>query len=419
MNQTRFQEKLIREKNQITLEEMRELREQEESLSSELDELQNQQKELFDLIPFALSGGLLAEISEQLNHEKKARKTQYQNENVDQKINAILVDLEKEKQRSEVVFDNIPIKEFYETRIKTLIKKHFFDEKASVPSNFKPIHDFSDSGSNELDALVNNLKHSFKDKFTGLTTSYNQTKVKLDGIRRRLRQAEKDADDAFIKDLRENKESLDKRIIAIESEIEDINLKIGALQQDLKSLKQRKENLRKKLDVSENNKNHDKKIAQLIANLKDFIVLFKEEKKKSLETNIKEGLNTFMHKQDFITRVEVTISLSGEDVEINLYTDVNDEELKIDKGSLSMGERQMYASALLKALVDESDIEFPVFIDSPMQKFDQEHAENIIKYFYPEVSEQVIILPIIHKELTAPEYDLLINNVSKTYLIKK
>lgn len=43
---------------------------------------------------------------------------------------------------------------------------------------------------------------------------------------------------------------------------------------------------------------------------------------------------------------------------------------------MSMGERQMYASALLSALVDESEIEFPVFIDSPMQKFDETHSEN-------------------------------------------
>lgn len=54
-----------------------------------------------------------------------------------------------------------------------------------------------------------------------------------------------------------------------------------------------------------------------------------------------------------------------------------------------MGERQMYASALLSSLVDESEIEFPVFIDSPMQKFDEQHAENIIKYFYPNVSWKI------------------------------
>lgn len=412
-----IQEKLIKEKNQITLEEMNRLRDEEEILGREINEIQNGQRELFDLIPFALAGNTLAEISDHLELEKSARKLDYQNENIDQKINDILVDLEREKQKSDVVFNSIPIKEFYETRFKTLIRKHFFTNEEIIPSNFKTLHDFSDAETNELEALINNLKHSFKEKFINLTSNYNQTKSKIDGIRRKLRQAEKDADDAFIKDLRDKKEALDKRIVSIETKTEDINKKIGGLLQDLKTLRQRKENLRKKLDVSDKNKKHDKKIAKMISNLKDFIVLFKEEKKKSLEKNIKEGLNTFMHKEGFISRVEVTISVSGEDVEINLFTQVNEKEQKLDKGSLSMGERQMYASALLKALVEESDIEFPVFIDSPMQKFDKEHAENIIKYFYPEVSEQVIILPLIHKELTSNEYDLLLKNVNKAYLI--
>ena len=82
-----------------------------------------------------------------------------------------------------------------------------------------------------------------------------------------------------------------------------------------------------------------------------------------------------------------------------------------------MGERQMYSSALLSALVDESNIDFPVFIDSPMQKFDQEHAKNIIQYFYPSVSNQVVLFPLIHKELTEDEYELLKKSVNRSFLI--
>ena len=77
----------------------------------------------------------------------------------------------------------------------------------------------------------------------------------------------------------------------------------------------------------------------------------------------------------------------------------------------------MYASALLNSLVDESDIEFPVFIDSPMQKFDEQHAENIIKHFYPNVSKQVVIFPLINKELTEKEYNQLSSKVCRTFLI--
>lgn len=77
----------------------------------------------------------------------------------------------------------------------------------------------------------------------------------------------------------------------------------------------------------------------------------------------------------------------------------------------------MYATALLRGLVEESDIQFPVFIDSPMQKFDEQHAENIVKYFYPNVSEQVVIFPLINKELTEREYGILSKHIARTFLI--
>jgi DNA sulfur modification protein DndD len=77
----------------------------------------------------------------------------------------------------------------------------------------------------------------------------------------------------------------------------------------------------------------------------------------------------------------------------------------------------MYATALLHGLVAESEIEFPVFIDSSMQKFDEEHAENIVKHFYPTISDQVILFPLINKELTQREYKMLESKVAKAFLI--
>jgi DNA sulfur modification protein DndD len=126
-----------------------------------------------------------------------------------------------------------------------------------------------------------------------------------------------------------------------------------------------------------------------------------------------DALTRLLHKKEFVQHVDVDI-LTSEDIDIILYNQSNKE---IDKSGLSMGERQLYASALLSLLVSESEIDFPVFIDSPMQKFDKQHAENIIKHFYPSVSKQVIIYPLLYKELTEEEYQILQPNVCKTYLI--
>ena len=78
----------------------------------------------------------------------------------------------------------------------------------------------------------------------------------------------------------------------------------------------------------------------------------------------------------------------------------------------------MYATALLWGLVKESRIKFPVFIDSPMQKFDPLHARSIIKFFYPTVADQVILFPLLKKELTDDEYRMLQPHIARTYLIQ-
>jgi DNA sulfur modification protein DndD len=283
-----------------------------------------------------------------------------------------------------------------------------------IPENLSVLHDFSNSETNEFNQLVNTLKHSFKDTFARLNTEYLYIKNQLDSINRKIRDAEKSAEDEYISGLRQKKDALDKRILTIEKEIETLFMKTGEYNNQIKTYRQRQEVLRKKIDDSTEYSKKEQKTKHLINKLQSFITLFKEEKKKSLEEKMLSGLKTLMHKENFITKVEVDISLTGDDIDITLY---NHNNRIIDKGSLSMGERQMYASALLSALVDESDIEFPVFIDSPMQKFDEQHAENIIKYFYPNVSKQVVIFPLINKELTEKEYKQLQPNVSRAYLI--
>ena len=129
---------------------------------------------------------------------------------------------------------------------------------------------------------------------------------------------------------------------------------------------------------------------------------------------MQDKLTSFLHKKNLVHKVVVDIQGNGEDVDINLF---GADDRKIDKGILSMGERQMFASALLGALVEETELEFPVFIDSPMQKFDINHSQNILTKFYPNVSKQVILFPLLMKELTEKEYSLIDHYVSKAFLI--
>lgn len=406
-----IQEKLIKAGSAITVEELQRLRKVEEELTKRQDELQNELKESFDIIPFAIAGEKFLEVSNQLENEANFKAAQFKEENVKGVTNKILTDLLITPKPGHLAIDH-QVHKFYAETFEKLIRKHFFSDTPSLPEDFKVMHEFSDSERNELLAILSNLKFSFRESFKRINGDYIQSRNELNSVRRKLRDAEANQEDPIISEYRKQKESLDKSIIHIEETIEALIREAERHTIEKTQRGKRIEELSRKLQVSDKNKEKDDVISRNISNLKVIIGKFKEQKKLSLQEQILKGLETLMHKKGFIKQVEVEII--GDDIDIILRNGRGEE---IKKESLSKGEQQMYATALLRGLVEESDIQFPVFIDSPMQKFDEQHAENIIRYFYPNISEQVIIFPLINKELTEREYNILSRNIAQTYLI--
>jgi DNA sulfur modification protein DndD len=405
--------KLVKAGDKMSLEELTNLRSDKTDLEQKKNALQEQLKGTFDFIPFALAGETLANVAEQIENERLLSEQKYKQDDVKEKITRIRQDIELEKPNSKVVFDRIQICDFYEKQIEKLVKKYFYSDIQEIDENLKILHDFSANQTNEINQLISSIKNNFKYQFENLNNEYSYIKNQLDAINRKIRDAEKSAQDGHIADLRDKKEQLDKKISEKEQEIGSLNQKIDDLKEQLKKHRQDQTAIRKQIDDSTQYSEKEQKTKQLIKTLEVFITKFKEQKKESLQTKMLDALTRLLHKKDFVQRVDVDI-LTSEDIDIILYNESNKE---IDKSGLSMGERQLYASALLSSLVSESEIDFPVFIDSPMQKFDKQHAENIIKHFYPSVSKQVIIYPLLYKELTEEEYQLLQPNVCKTFLI--
>ena len=406
-----IQEKLIKSGSLITIEELQEIREREEILTLQLEKLQAELKESYDMIPFAIAGKKLLEVYTQIENETDYKALKFKEENVAGTTNKILTELLNVEKPKDLAIDH-QVHSFYSEAFKKLIRKHFFSDTPNLPEDFKLIHEYSESERNELATLINNIKQSFRESFKRINSESTLAKNELNAIRRKIRDAESNQEDPIIADFRIQKDRLDKEIIKIDSNIDSYNRRIGELNIEKTQMLKKIDELSRKLKVSEKNKEKDKVLARNIGVLKNFITEFKANKKKSLEKQILGGLNTLMHKKEFIHNVEVEII--GEDIDIILKNSRNED---IKKESLSKGEQQMYATSILRGLVEESDIQFPVFIDSPMQKFDEQHAENIVKYFYPEISDQVVLFPLINKELTQKEFKILYPNIAKTFLI--
>uniref|UniRef100_UPI0040470689 DNA sulfur modification protein DndD n=1 Tax=Roseivirga sp. TaxID=1964215 RepID=UPI0040470689 len=406
-----IQEKLIREGNQMTAQQLEDLRSKSSELEAKLKLLQDELKSSYDVIPFAIAGDKLLKVLNQLDIESELKNAQLSEEQVKDSTDKIINDLIAQPKPKDVVID-YRVEDFYKTAIKNLIRKHFFSGVPAIDPDFQFIHDYSDTEKNELGALVNSLKLSFKESFKRINGDYNYSKNELSTIKRQLKLAESNAEDPVISTLRVKKKSLDDQIETFKSKLTLLHQEIGAAQNNKGQLKRRIDNISEKIEVSKSLKDKDQTTKRLIGELQTFIEEFKKQKKESLEKEILSGLNSLMHKKSFIKKVDVDII--GDEIDIQLR---NERHEVIRKEGLSNGEKQMYASALLKGLVEESNIEFPVFIDSPMQKFDVKHAENIVRYFYPSISDQVVIFPLVKKEMTQDEYDIILPRVSNVYLI--
>lgn len=406
-----IQRKLIRMGDSISVEDLSHLKTIESNLSQKLKDLQKDLLDYFEIIPFAIAYKQLNEVVNQIECEQEAKLLRKGDENLKIASEQIIKDLKKVKKQAEdkdeIIFD------YYQRTIEELIKKYLLNEKSDTKlDQTKILHDFSDVEVREIMALEGNLKNSFIISFRNISNKNNSIRNELNQIRRKITEAEKVADDIVVREYRDKKQIINNEELEITQNINVLKIENEILLRSINQKQKQSSEITKNLTVSDKKQGIDELTSSLSNSLMKYIVLFKDRKKKSLEKQILESLKVLMHKQNFIGSVNVNIK--DDDISIHLL-DLNGDE--IQKESLSKGEQQMYATALLQGLVKGSEIQFPVFIDSPMQKFDEKHAENIIKYFYPNISKQVIIFPLINKELTIKEYTMLINSVASTYLI--
>ncbi len=400
----KLQERLIREGMAITIEELIHFREMRDHLTVEGSRLKNEFKDLMELAPFAIAANKLSAAIQQLENEQEVSDQQQTASLLQRKLNAIKRALKKNQEKLALTAKK-------EEQLIDIIGHALLPEDKV---QFKPLLNFSTEQHNHFVAIYENVQNAFTKSFRQLISELKIQQSSYNSISRKLQDSESKETDPVIKAIRNDKVQLDNEIKALENELVELKAKRLALQTENNSLDRQESELTKKVNVEELDMAKDEVAARLIGELDVFIHKLKIKKKASLEKNILQELNRLMHKSNFINKVEVIIE--GDLIDIELYDYNND---IINKDGLSKGEQQLYATALLKSLVDESNIRFPVFIDSPLQKFDQEHARNIIVDFYPNISSQVVIFPLLEKELTENEYRWLLPRIGKTYLIQQ
>lgn len=115
------------------------------------------------------------------------------------------------------------------------------------------------------------------------------------------------------------------------------------------------------------------------------------------------------NKKNLIERVEmdpVTLDLR--------YTNANGET--VNKASLSAGEKQLMVISLLWALALCSKKKLPVIIDTPLSRLDSTHRVSLIQTYFPQASEQTIILST-DSEIDQNYYEIMKNDIGDEFTL--
>lgn len=294
---------------------------------------------------------------------------------------------------------NYHTREFYEERIDKVFKKFTQNDQKQTQQQVIYFHE-------DDKTLVNQILQE---------ASFTRNELRIFGTLQKEVEHLKEQVEASQGDDQERKLILKKyqnQILEIEDEKSKQEQKLGELK------RQHNENIRKKTElerqiidlrnqfaIAKPVKNTLELTETLISFFQDFIEKLLNSKVDSLQKEFSSSVRHLLP-DPRIHQVKIDHRFN-----IKIY-DKGKREQAI--GSLSSGQKQIIATALMQAISKVANVDSFVCVDTPLARIDKTNRERIIKHYYPSAAKQVIILATDSE--VAPDSDEL--KLLQPYLAK-
>lgn len=372
--------------------------------------------ELSELVPLAMLGGKIEEVIEQLNNQENIISENETNDNLNLKKEKFIEKLfnhPPEPLDGSMSFKN---KIFYSEKAHEL-----FNELFEITTQKKDLAYELDMNNADKELIFKTseiLRQQSKELFESTVSEFNSIQLQIIEKEKQLKIIDSDLQDENVLEMITKKDDAERLLEKIIGENGALENQKEKLFNDNNRLNQHYNILLQKSSGNQLIKNKIAATKKYIDSLQVFIDNQKKNKKDSLATNLLLELKKLMHKLQtdnsrFIEETKIDILPDGKGLKVSIL-DADGNE--VPKDSFSTGEKQIYISCLIKAILKESIQNFPIFIDTPLGRLDHEHIENILKEYYPELSSQVILLAT-NNEITPKRYNSIISKVAKSYLI--
>jgi DNA sulfur modification protein DndD len=348
--------------------------------SNRLGQVENELKNLCeDILPFAIAGRLFGDIRQRIDAERESVQYEAIRDNAASLAKKIVRAVEepepiyREKlssekmaeleqrifrllQQGDSIKDSIKVLNLSDRDAARVLQKMETLENSDV-FLIQPLLEEKQ----ELAAQVRRLEASLQ---PGITS--DSEKELFDQL-----QAEMESCSTQIGRKTEQLRLLEDEILTLEKRIKDIEL-------DVEKLYEKHHVSKEKADFIEE--------CDAIANLlNQYTVRLRKNKVHLLQEKTFEMYRMLSSKTGLIK----DILIDDKSYEIKMI-DRNGHEIR--KSSLAAGEKEVFALSLLWGLAQTSQLQLPILIDTPLSRLDSTHRDNIIKHYFPNAGEQVIIL---------------------------
>ena len=377
-------------------------KEMEKNESEMISKIAITERELSNLcsgeLPFCLIPELLEEIKLQIESDQKLILVNYEKEIFEKNSKNITTALNSESFLPDISTD---IKKSINTELIKFLKDTLSE---NLESNF--FFNWSPVQMEHVLSLIENSKKSTILHLEELTKSYGIQKRALEKFAV-VGKIKPEIDE--IKSIMTERDSFRDKEHRLQDDLETLesNLAQGKIRSKMLNAK-----IRTSLDRQSNSEklSSGDELAQSVLDvLDDYSQSLRNEKISLLENNVLQGLEILLHKKDFITKV----TIDEETFAVKLYNGNDDE---ITKNMLSKGELQIYATALVWGLAKTSGRPLPFMIDTPLARLDVDHRSSLVESFFPETSQQTIVLST-DSEIDVNYYRKLKPYISKSYTI--
>jgi DNA sulfur modification protein DndD len=307
-------------------------------------------------------------------------------------------------------------KVFYSDKAQVLLNELF-----DVPESTNEIEFEFDLNNADKELITKSsqlLKQQSKELFETTISEFNTIQLSIIEKEKQLKILDSDLEDETILEIITQKDESERKKDKIIAENGALEIQKEKLEKDNVRLNQQLSILLQKSSGNLIIRNKISEAKKYIDSLQTFIDNQKRSKKEALANKLLSELQKLMHKMQngdssFIKDSRIDILPDGKGLKVSI---LDSEGKEIPKESFSTGEKQIYISCLIKAILSESIQNFPIFIDTPLGRLDHEHIENILKNYYPDLSNQVVLLAT-NNEITPRRFNSIISKVAKSYLI--